>query len=207
MRFGREFERESGLNVRVLLDATVTHISLSEDGKRFAGLDVRSTSGRRVRLEGPRCVLAASAIENTRLLLASNDVMKEGIGNQSGNLGRYLLDHVGCKVADVAQADYARIWRQFGFVTLGHGNKSHLFMHGLALSPEAQAREKLVHAAVYFIPRLTKDDPWPAVKRLLTRRSKQARAGRRVMSDARSKIPFLRDRHVYAGKTSLSRAT
>ncbi|HUO22076.1 MAG TPA: GMC family oxidoreductase [Caulobacteraceae bacterium] len=171
MRFGEEFQRERHLDVQVLLDATVTRVSLSKDGARFAGLDVASTSGRRIRVEAPLCVLAASSIENTRLLMASNDVLPEGIGNGSGQLGRYLMDHVGCEIAEVAEADFARVWRRFGFVTVGHGAKSHLFMHGLALTPQAQAREKLMHAALYFVPLLADDDPWPAVKRLLTRKS------------------------------------
>jgi choline dehydrogenase-like flavoprotein len=38
-------------------------------------------------------VLAAGAMENARLLLASNDVMKPGVGNQNDLVGRFFADH------------------------------------------------------------------------------------------------------------------
>ena len=38
-------------------------------------------------------VLAGGAIENARLLLAANDVMKSGIGNQNDQVGRFFADH------------------------------------------------------------------------------------------------------------------
>jgi choline dehydrogenase-like flavoprotein len=38
-------------------------------------------------------VLASGSIENARLLLASNDVMTKGIGNQNDLVGRFFADH------------------------------------------------------------------------------------------------------------------
>ena len=38
-------------------------------------------------------VLACGAMENARLLLASNDVMTPGVGNQNDLVGRYFADH------------------------------------------------------------------------------------------------------------------
>ena len=38
-------------------------------------------------------VLATGAIENARLLLASNKRRKAGLGNQNGLVGRYFLEH------------------------------------------------------------------------------------------------------------------
>ena len=38
-------------------------------------------------------VLAAGAIETARLMLASNDVIKPGVGNQNDMVGRYFADH------------------------------------------------------------------------------------------------------------------
>ena len=38
-------------------------------------------------------VLAAGGMENARLLLASNDVMQTGIGNQNDLVGRFFGDH------------------------------------------------------------------------------------------------------------------
>ncbi|MFU0504620.1 GMC family oxidoreductase [Pseudaminobacter sp. NGMCC 1.201702] len=46
-----------------------------------------------------------------------------------------------------------------------------MFMHGLALTPEIQEREELLNAAIYFATERALDDPWDALKQLVSRRS------------------------------------
>lgn len=180
MRFGREFLAQDRSETRVLLDATVTHVGLRADGAQFSHLDVRSLGGRRARIEGKICVLAASAIENARLLLASNDVHAGGIGNGHDSVGRYLMDHAGARVGNFAPEAIARMAKLFGFFGVRHRGRAHMFMHGLALSPELQEREQLLNASVYFATQRAPDDPWDALKRLLRWRSPT------VASDLRS---------------------
>ncbi|MXP41359.1 NAD(P)-binding protein [Altererythrobacter soli] len=171
MRFGRELLARSPPGVDVLLDATVTRIALAPDGTRVASLDVANLAGRRARVEAAHFVLAASAIENARLLLASNDVAPAGIGNPYDNVGRYMIDHLGASLGAFEPQHVARMARLFGFYGVPHNGKSHMFMHGLALAPELQEREGLLNAAVYFAPQRAPDDPWDALKRLLKGRS------------------------------------
>ena len=49
--------------------------------------------GNRFTVKPRYTVLAAGAMENARLLLASNDVMKAGVGNQNDLVGRFFADH------------------------------------------------------------------------------------------------------------------
>jgi choline dehydrogenase-like flavoprotein len=56
---------------------------------------VASLDGRKREVKARHYVLAAGGLENTRLLLASNDVMKAGIGNDRDHLGRYYMAHLG----------------------------------------------------------------------------------------------------------------
>jgi len=172
MRFSEEIQHATDLEIEIVLDATVTRINLDETGPRFQSLNVASTRGQSIKVQARICILAASCIENARLLLASDDLASNGIGNRHDQVGRNLIDHIGCEIAKANDSNFTRIWRDFGFTTVGHGKKSHLFMHGLALTPEIQKQEKLTHAAVYFLPRLAEDDPWRALKRLLARKSK-----------------------------------
>ncbi|HEY4274849.1 MAG TPA: GMC family oxidoreductase [Rhizomicrobium sp.] len=80
-------------HVTPLLNANVTGIRLSRDGTHVDHLDVATLSGNRLTVK-PRCtVLAAGAIENARLLLASNDVMQAGVGNGNDLVGRFFADH------------------------------------------------------------------------------------------------------------------
>lgn len=175
MRFGREILYERPVDVHVVMDATVTHIALKADGSRFRSLSIASVEGITATVEAEICVLAASAIENARLLLVSRDVQPNGIGNGHDVVGRYLMDHTGCCVAKVCAEGVDIIARRFGFFGVGYNGRAHMFMHGLALSPRVQEEEKLLNAAIYFAPQFAPDDPWPAVKRIIQGRCKSLR--------------------------------
>ena len=82
MRLGPEFELEYLPNVHVLIHATVTQIFTNEAGNAFNSLAVTALDGTRHTVRGRYVVLAASAIENARLLLASNTQFAEGLGQQ-----------------------------------------------------------------------------------------------------------------------------
>ena len=49
--------------------------------------------GKRFTIKPRFTVLACGAVENARLLLASNDMMKAGVGNQNDMVGRFFADH------------------------------------------------------------------------------------------------------------------
>jgi choline dehydrogenase-like flavoprotein len=80
-------------NLQVLLNANVTGLRLAADARALDRLDVATLSGRRFAVKPRHTVLACGAMENARLLLASNDVMKPGVGNQNDLVGRFFADH------------------------------------------------------------------------------------------------------------------
>src|SRR5579864_3469180 len=171
MRFGREFVTFDAKNVRVLLNATVRQIELDGDGASFHGLDIATIDGARSKVRAKFAVIAASGIENPRLLLASNTVQPAGIGNGHDLVGRFLMDHTSARVGHFIPKDLAPVIKRFGFYGVRHDGRTHMYMHGLALTPELQQREELLNAAVYFLPERSPDDPWDALKRLLRRAS------------------------------------
>src|SRR5262249_10228173 len=76
-----------------LLISNLTGIRLSKDGRQVERLDVAPLTGNRLTVKPRFTVLAAGAIENARLLLASNDVMAAGVGNGNDLVGRFFADH------------------------------------------------------------------------------------------------------------------
>lgn len=94
-RFAAEFAADLAARpaLRILLNANVVHLQLSADGTRLDGIRIRTTTGRELTARARRFVLCCHAIENARLLLASDDVQRSGIGNESGHVGRYFQDH------------------------------------------------------------------------------------------------------------------
>ena len=88
------FPLEDLANVQVVLHANATHIQLTPSGDRVDHVVVKTLDGKVGRATAPVFILACHGIENARLMLASNDVMADGIGNASDQLGRNFMDHV-----------------------------------------------------------------------------------------------------------------
>jgi len=173
MRFGREFVLNEAANVRVLLNATVTRIDTNDQGTAFSSLEVSTIDGMRSQVHAKAVVLAASAIENPRLLLVSATVHANGLGNQNDLVGRFLMDHPSARIGRFNIEDCAKIVRRFGFYGVKHRGRSHMYMHGLTPSAELQEREGLMHCAAYMLEERAADDPWDALKRLLRAESKK----------------------------------
>jgi choline dehydrogenase-like flavoprotein len=171
MRFGREFVTLPARNVRVLLNATVTQIGLATNGRSFDELEISTILGVRYKVKAKSAVIAASGIENARLLLASNTVQQQGIGNANDLVGRFLMDHASARVGKFKPDHMAHIIKRFGFYGVRQGGRTHMYMHGLVPTPEVQEHEQLLNSAVYFMPERSPDDPWDALKRLLRRKS------------------------------------
>jgi choline dehydrogenase-like flavoprotein len=80
-------------NVAVYLHANVTGLRLSHDARTLARLDVATLAGNRFVVKPRTAVVATGGIETPRLLLASNDVMRTGVGNARDLVGRFFADH------------------------------------------------------------------------------------------------------------------
>jgi choline dehydrogenase-like flavoprotein len=80
-------------NLTTYLYANVTGIRLSTDASRVEKLDVATLTGKKFGIRSRFYVLAAGALENARLLLVSNDVAKNGVGNDNDLVGRFFADH------------------------------------------------------------------------------------------------------------------
>jgi choline dehydrogenase-like flavoprotein len=90
-RYADDLKRIARLTT--LLNANVVGLRLAKDATRLDHLDVATLGGQRFRVRPKVAVLACGAIENARLLLSSNDVMTEGIGNVNDLVGRFFADH------------------------------------------------------------------------------------------------------------------
>ena len=171
MRFGPEFVASDAPNVRILLNATVTRIDTDKVGANFQGLEISTIDGVRSQVRAKAAVLAASGIENPRLLLASNGVHTNGLGNQNDTVGRFLMEHPTTTIGRFKLDDCSAIMERFGFYGLKHLGRVHMYQLGLVPSRELQERERLLHCAAYMSEERASDDPWDALKRLLRAKS------------------------------------
>jgi len=97
-------------NVRVVLHANTVGLQATENASGIEHLDAESLRGRKLKVKARHFVLACGAIENARLLLISNDMEANGIGNQYDQLGRYFMEHPHGRVAHIETEDPAAFW-------------------------------------------------------------------------------------------------
>ena len=90
-RYADDLKRAPRL--KVYTHANVTALRLASDASRLDRLTVRTLNGRSFEVQPRFAVLATGAMENARLLLASNDVAAKGIGNGFDMVGRFFADH------------------------------------------------------------------------------------------------------------------
>jgi choline dehydrogenase-like flavoprotein len=127
-------------NVRVLLNATATEILTTPTGERLAAIRADTPEGKSVRVRARACVMCGGAIENCRLMLASNGVHPSGIGNAHDLVGRFFQEHPNGHVAVVAPEDPGRLQELYGLMYRGRTR----YLPRLVLSPDLQRDQELL---------------------------------------------------------------
>jgi choline dehydrogenase-like flavoprotein len=131
-KYSAEFRRAPRLIT--LVNATVTALRLSPSGDAVWGAEIASLEGRRARILAKAFVLAAGAIENTRLLL-----LCPGLSDRLPALGRYFQDHPAGVCAQVEPKDRLAVQNLFAVC---HRQGAHYALR-LRLADEAQKRAEV----------------------------------------------------------------
>ncbi len=167
LRFGPDFQRKNFESVTVLLNATVASVVLTNG--RASGVSVISSlsGANKLRIGGPIVVVAAGAIENTRILLLSGLAEPDATAPAGRPaLGRYLIDHPALPLGTFDKTSCDEAARLLGFYSLQQHHRTFMYLHGLSLRPDAQQAFGLPNIAAYAVPKLSEDDPRAAFLRL-----------------------------------------
>jgi choline dehydrogenase-like flavoprotein len=101
-----EETRKSTL-LHCVLNTTITEIHPDESRQRIASLEGRTFGGKTLHFRARDFVLCTGAIENPRLLLASDSVVPGGLGNEHDLVGRYFMDHPSAMMGPLLLTDPA----------------------------------------------------------------------------------------------------
>ena len=145
--FGAEWtETYESPDVDLWLDATL--LRLEGEPRRVTRGRVRTSGGRELELAARVFVLATGGIENARILLGSRDPWGAGLGNESDQVGRFLMNHPKSYHGLVRLAEpVASLPYYFGCLHRGFAGYA-----GLRLTPAEQERRGLLDAYVRFEP-------------------------------------------------------
>ena len=178
-RFGvvyRERIRQSK-NVRCFIHSNALRIKTGPTLGMATHLVVASRPGAEFSVSANLFVLAAGGTENPRLLLMSNDVAPNGIGNDYDLVGRYFMEHPHTRRRVIAMNHRAPI----GFYGLAFHRR--YVSARFALPWELQQREQLLNYSgnIHPIYRGHDSEGWIALRKLVLRCTR-----------SRSTDPFLR---------------
>ncbi|MEM7212887.1 MAG: FAD-binding protein, partial [Pseudomonadota bacterium] len=155
MNFGQAYREEvtTAGNIDLYLNANAVEILTDEGARAVSGLRVATLNGRQHRIVAKHYVLACGGIENPRLMLASNSVVRPGLGNDRDLVGRYFMDHPYLWVGSFEPSE-----PRFGntmhviedYDRVGIDQKSHA---SLTLSESTLRKEGLNGCVAYFARR------------------------------------------------------
>lgn len=148
VRFARQVDTELGPNITIVTNATALLVNATRSGTAVESVEFAAVDGRRWVLPARTVVLCGGGIENARLLLCSDNVIKDGLGNGKDIVGRFLMDHPRGTVATFPTAEAKAVISQFHIFrsrTVG----ANIFHHGMRLSPEIQHSEQLLNSAIW----------------------------------------------------------
>ena len=103
-------------------DAVVSHVVMNDEGKAAGVAYIERTNRAAREVRAKVVVLAASALESTRILLNSRSPrFPNGVGNSRGVLGHYLMDHTtleggGGKMAALKSSVREPVGRPCGYI-------------------------------------------------------------------------------------------
>ncbi|MGC6427791.1 MAG: GMC oxidoreductase [Akkermansiaceae bacterium] len=128
-------------NVQVICESSCLELVSTEDGKEITAAKVGCLDGKRYTIKARKIILAAGGLENTRILLLSDQHHPGGMGNHSDHLGRYYASHVSGDFGEVkfTPGEESLIW-EYQQDGTGVYCKRHF-----RLSEEVQQREGLLN--------------------------------------------------------------
>jgi len=173
LRFGQVYRQDiqNAPDVHVYLHANVVNIQTTRGGSAVDNVEIRTLEGKGGTVKAKIFVLATGAIENARLLLLSNRVEPTGIGNSSGLVGRFFMEHpeIDCgTVLPIHPAQFLETWRRQWLEDL-------IYLPGFRISPERQMEEETLNCGAM----ITYDmDPDSGMKAVLDVASSLKRTGK-----------------------------
>lgn len=142
-------EMKAAEKVKILLHANVTRLGLAANGQALEQLDVKALNGPSFTVKARQYVLATGGLENPRLLLASNDVAKQGVGNDNDLVGRYFMEHPHTDFEGLIVA--SPYWTNWSFYKTHRVKGSKIW--GMFQAPDALLRsEEILNFSMVLFP-------------------------------------------------------
>ena len=148
VRFGNVYKDPivNSPNIHLYTYANVVDITGNDAVTSIESVTIKNLEGKTHTVKAKAYVLACCSIQNARLLLASNKQRPHGLGNDHDQVGRYFMEHLEMKSAE--------LW-----LTQRHSDELYAFHFGetkvraeLAISADAQRSHRILNGTASLIP-------------------------------------------------------
>lgn len=136
-------ELEKSENIKVYINATAVNIHVNEEANQAGYIIASDLNGKRFKVKARYFILAMGAVETPRLLLLSDGIMKNGVGNQNDLVGRFFMEHPHIK-SGIFYPSGRKIIDRMDFYNM-HMRDGVPIMGKLALTEGSIRREKLLN--------------------------------------------------------------
>lgn len=144
-RFGEKYKETiiNADNIFLYTYANATELILTSDLNAIGSVITKNYTGRTHTIKADVYICACSALQNARLLLASNRQVSEGIGNRYDLVGRYFMEHLEIRTSKLF-LNHANPFKYYRW----HNNVS----HEVKISDELQEKRQILNATMSFFP-------------------------------------------------------
>lgn len=145
-RYGNLYKENivNAKNIHLYTYANAVDIKTNNNVSNVNEVIVKNYAGKTHKVKAKQFIMACGAIQNTRLLLASNSKAKAGLGNDNDLVGRYFMEHIEVHVGDLQMLKPFHT-NLYGFemgVTKASGE--------LSIAPELQEKEQILNGTSSF---------------------------------------------------------
>jgi choline dehydrogenase-like flavoprotein len=172
-------------NLHIWLNAHVIAITATEEG---VNLTATSPKGDKIHVDGKKLIIAAGAIETTRLALLIRQQNHHIITKDNPALGRYFTDHISTEVAEIITSHPSTLNKIIGF---RFGDKGSMRNIRFELSPKTIAREKLPPSFTHIGFKIKKSGGFDVLREIFQHLQRRKLPPLRLALDLVANTPWL----------------
>ncbi len=142
-------------NITTYIHANAVELETDETGKTVQRVRVACLGGNQFWVAAKMVILAAGGVNTAQLLLLSDRVQKQGLGNDYDLVGRFYSDHP-LITGGIVIPSSPEVFKKTALYDLRSINGISV-MGALGLTNEAMRRERVLNTAAWLFPRSLKD--------------------------------------------------
>lgn len=147
-RFGTRYRDDivNAPNIHLYTYCNLTNIEVDPGVNRVLQVEVKNHAGKTHTVKARQFVLACGAIQNARMLLASNKQNKSGLGNDHDLVGRYFMEHLEVRSGELY------LERQHPMDLYMFPERDGIARAEISLTEKAQEEHRILNGTISFTP-------------------------------------------------------